>query len=1003
MHHQHGYNPHSYLPYHPPFPHPPTQVGAQYGIHAGSLAPPPFPHPPAYPPSPQRPAPNGFFYQTRPMPPNHQAPPQNSNYQLDPHGWYTPQNAPSHHVRRPNSPPGILKPPPMQLNPVQNPAGNPAIHEFWKGRLAPLPGFSSRPGLLPLKPENKQIKITQPVKKRRKRKLDLLPPLSFMAVKDDDDDEDIKSPFSPTGEKGKEKSQTSENFQLDKYADIFIPQYLKDIQKQPHTLYPLEPIAVFPPLQYRQTYLLPSLIKIVRSSHPLALLAAPPPEESGPPLDPASYYEHWTGILRHELDAMTTQKEQITLWKTRVSVAIWSDAQFVLYVPGIRENHPRLDIGDLVHMREVIEDQKIGSMKAFEGRVVTLRKREGFVHLHSPTLKKHIQTYVTPILGQKFEDGLYAFGPEDELPLAFNISFLINAAPSCAMEAAVSSISEVLVEESNMNIARHWIFPEPQDFLKGTPRILLKNAFINEDEWVDPGLNREQRVAVTSIALNQSAVPHLIGGPPGTGKTRTVVEAVLQILRLQPEACVLLCAPSNPATDTLAQRLQPNLTPSQMLRLNDQNRTFAEVPSKIMQYCYVEEDKFALPPWKTLFKYRVVVCSCLDANILVGAQFTNRTLMAMEEEVTANYHPHRPQKYIVEPHWTHLLIDEAAQGSEPELLIPISVIVPHVPDNEIVPKPFLPQLVLCGDPNQLGPIVTSEEARTGELNVSLLERLFERPLYTAKKGNSLALMPSLAPSTNLVKNYRSHPVILMPPSAIFYNDTLQPFAKNGTVVWSGLPNPKLPLKVIGTDSKEESNDERATWYNPGEIEEVVEVIKSLLKDAHLCKPVLHPEQIGVMAPWREQVWKLREKLRKEMLNAVDVGTVEDYQGRESRVVVISCVRSQERFLDEDIRKGLGLIYERKRMNVAITRAKELLVVVGNGALLQRDPYWKSFLQFSVRNKLYVGPDLGLESDGNYISRLESQLLLEGGMEALDPEEQGVLVAGGLARELLREE
>ena len=83
--------------------------------------------------------------------------------------------------------------------------------------------------------------------------------------------------------------------------------------------------------------------------------------------------------MRHELDAMTTQKEQITLWKIRVSVAIWSDAQFVLYVPGIRENHPRLDIGDLVHMREVIEDKKIGSMKAFEGRVVTLRKREGFV------------------------------------------------------------------------------------------------------------------------------------------------------------------------------------------------------------------------------------------------------------------------------------------------------------------------------------------------------------------------------------------------------------------------------------------------------------------------------------------------------------------------------------------------------------------------------------------------------------------------------------------------
>lgn len=66
---------------------------------------------------------------------------------------------------------------------------------------------------------------------------------------------------------------------------------------------------------------------------------------------------------------------------------------------------------------------------------------------------------------------------------------------------------------------------------------------------------------------------------------RTVVETVLQILRVQPEACILLCAPSNPATDTLVLRLRSNLKPKDMLRLNDQNRTFAEVPNKIIQYC----------------------------------------------------------------------------------------------------------------------------------------------------------------------------------------------------------------------------------------------------------------------------------------------------------------------------------------------------------------------------------------------------------------------------------
>jgi superfamily I DNA and/or RNA helicase len=67
-----------------------------------------------------------------------------------------------------------------------------------------------------------------------------------------------------------------------------------------------------------------------------------------------------------------------------------------------------------------------------------------------------------------------------------------------------------------------------------------------------------------------------------------------------------------------------------------------------------------------------------------------------------------------------------------------------------------------------------------------------------------------------------------------------------------------------------------------------------------------------MAPWREQVWKLREELRKERLHAVDVGTVEDFQGRESRVIIISCVRSNPRFLEEDAKRGLGIFHERKR-------------------------------------------------------------------------------------------
>ncbi|KAG5646161.1 hypothetical protein DXG03_004214 [Asterophora parasitica] len=696
-------------------------------------------------------------------------------------------------------------------------------------------------------------------------------------------------------------------------------------------------------MSYLHSFLPPNLIEELCSPRTNTILSGPPPTER-PSLQPATYHSHWQALLAWELDTAALEKEKIVLWKAGVRIAVWANAEFVIAVPGIRENYPRLEIGDLVHLREVYDKMKRGSGMAFEGRVVALRKREGVINIHCPTLKHHILHVLPP--NPRTIDGIYT--PDDELPFVFNVSFIPNARPSFVMETAAATMGDALTGSKNKtafpylratpvhdqhNLARHWLFPEPKDLNSPLSVYAVERAFLEHD-WVDQGLNPEQRLAAESIALHQSPVPYLISGPPGTGKTRTVVETVLQILRLQPEACILLCAPSNSATDTLVLRLRPFLQPHEMLRLNDQNRTFAEVPIKITQYCYVENDKFALPPWKTLLRYRVVITSCIDAGILVAAQCTNAALMRLEDQVVQSLHPYRVPKAQVTPHWTHLLIDEA---------------------------------------------------RAGELDISLLERLFERPLYAehayARSNRRHGLLHDdnvtevfkLVPFANLVKNYRSHPAILMPPSAIFYNDSLEPCATNGTITWTGLGNPELPLMFFGHNLPEECVDEvmdRATWYNKGEIDKVIEVITTLLQEAETCSPPLRPAEIGIMAPWREQVWKLRERLRNEKLGAVDVGTVEDYQGRESRVVIISCVRSNPRFLKEDMSKGLGLVFEKKRMNVAITRAKELLVVIGNGEVLKRDPYWNGFLEFAIRNKLYVGPPLDLEMSGNYVSRLE---------------------------------
>lgn len=249
--------------------------------------------------------------------------------------------------------------------------------------------------------------------------------------------------------------------------------------------------------------------------------------------------------------------------------------------------------------------------------------------------------------------------------------------------------------------------------------------------WVDSNLNEEQKDAVKAITSgNNDRVPFLISGPPGTGKTKTLVEAVLQVLRQGPGASILVCAPSNPAADILAKKLGRVLGVSEMLRLNAPNRTFAEVPDEVLMYCCIKDDRFDLPTFEQLMRYKVVVCGCLDAGILVSARATNTDTMRAEVELHSTLHPRgvtRNNRQQIDPHWTHFMLDEAGQASEPETLIPLSVVLPcSLPDGMYSPDPMV---VLCGDIHQLGPVIPSQAARDGELDVSLLERLFQRELY----------------------------------------------------------------------------------------------------------------------------------------------------------------------------------------------------------------------------------------------------------------------------------
>ncbi len=178
----------------------------------------------------------------------------------------------------------------------------------------------------------------------------------------------------------------------------------------------------------------------------------------------------------------------------------------------------------------------------------------------------------------------------------------------------------------------------------------------------------------------------------------TIVEAIIQILRQQPTARIMACAPSNSAADILAQRLRASLTPDEMFRCNAIFRDPSSVPSEIMDYTFRKGHLFGHPPISSLAKFKVIVTTCINASFAYNLGLTVG-------------------------HFTHVFVDEAGQASEPEVLIPIK---PLSLDST--------RIILSGDPKQLGPVVRSSVAREFGLEKSYLERLMERPVYSDERG-----------------------------------------------------------------------------------------------------------------------------------------------------------------------------------------------------------------------------------------------------------------------------
>ncbi|KAK5129511.1 hypothetical protein LTR08_003202 [Meristemomyces frigidus] len=763
---------------------------------------------------------------------------------------------------------------------------------------------------------------------------------------------------------------------IDVYAKPFVPLNLRAVNDAPASVIPSSPARWVDFPAYVSSFAGTSLLladppppdlseeqgESLTSEHALSpnaniLLGAKKPED----LRSTSYHAYFQHALIQEATAQQHECEDHALYKVPLGRAHLDPRpdMYWLHVPGLRELSLRIEIGDVVQLRQLEFDAR-GELKQL---LFTVR--------HDATVWNIDRARETLTL---CVNGL---APRSML---FNVCFSVQAGRLGALYRSVMGIQKALRGGDN-TWTRSMLFPSEAD---GVWQTTLNKGQVNL-HLRDRLLNYEQVRAVDTVLTNGfGRVPYLISGPPGTGKTKTLVEMALQLLTKQQDPHLLVCAPSDSAADTLIQRLGKSLRPSEILRINAPSRSFPEVPGNILPFCRVDNDTFDLPPLQQMMRYKIIVTTCRDAELMLRARLTNADLYTLEQGVLSMLHPADPVSHP-RLHWTALLMDEAAQATEPEALIALSIVAP--PRGYEATQQRLPVFVMAGDQHQLGPRTASSKSA---MQTSLFARLLERsiygdhPLARSKQSGGVMrpltgdLLPLLRPAfTNLIRNYRSHPAILATPSALFYHDTLEPEASNVTSLfsWNGWQGRRWPCLFVDNTGRDEVEMGGGGWYNNTEADMACRYALSFLRAGLALQ-----QEICIMSPFRAQVRNLRLFARHSSYNipAVNIGPLEAFQGLESKLVILCTTRTRNRFIAQDVSRGLGVIHEPKKFNVALTRAKEGLIVIGNSAVLEHDKHWAAFLAFCHRNGLWEGDDTGKDSSKavgeQVVSKLERQLV-----------------------------
>ncbi|XP_019329594.1 PREDICTED: RNA helicase Mov10l1 [Aptenodytes forsteri] len=615
----------------------------------------------------------------------------------------------------------------------------------------------------------------------------------------------------------------------------------------------------------------------------------------------------------------------------------------VLEVPGVEEGRPHLITGDKVILKSQVYSEHIIEYVAYITEIcnedVTLKFNADFeqaynlepmdvefVHCRITSRRCQLAVEQAIYLGEKvlFPERLVLESPQAiKAQNTTEYCVVDDGLERCSQQE--SKVKKLQNKQANCMASREMNITDVMRVAAPTTSQLVGETVTLKEragEFFNPMLNEQQKLAVKRILSGECRpTPYVLFGPPGTGKTLTVIEAILQIHYTLPDSRILVCAPSNAATDLICLRLHQSnlLKPGAMVRVNASFRSAEQIDDMVKPYCK-DGDDIQKASW-----FRIIITTCSSAG------------MFYQTEIRLG-------------HFTHVILDEAGQASEPESLIPIGLI-----------SEANGQIVLVGDPKQLGPVIKSKIALAFGLNTSLLERLTSREIYL-RDEDAFSAYGAYNPLliTKLVKNYRSHSALLALPSKLFYHKELEVCADTSVVTsllhWGKLPRKGFPLIFHGIRGNERRESHSPSWFNPTEAVQVMQYCCHLAKNENTAVSVT---DIGVITPYRKQVEKIRFLLRSIDLADIKVGTVEEFQGQEYMVIILSTVRSHEGLFGDD-KYRLGFLSNPKRFNVAITRAKALLIVVGNPHVLVKDPCFCALLEYSLMNRVYVGCDLPSE-------------------------------------------